>query len=84
MNELLTLLGTAYSMTLNFINLEEGNVVYEVAIKDNINNLVASTRFHPLEAEMAEHDVLLHSVQSCIMTLQVSRFKMVKGDIKGE
>jgi hypothetical protein len=75
-NDLLKLLGRDYTMELTTIQNGEK---YVVAISDRENRKFAKC-FSGLEAETAEHDVLLCTVEQCILALKENKKIMEQPD----
>lgn len=64
MNDLLKLLGHKYKLCITYDHYNG----YVIVV--NKGDLYASQSFHSIEAEVAEHDVLLCVVEECIMDIQ--------------
>jgi len=66
MNNILKLLGTSYSMTLEYDYFEEG---YRVTIRDR-NAHAAQITFCAAAAEEAKNDILTWAIEDCIYEIK--------------
>ena len=70
MNEILNLIGTKYSVEVHYNAIL---TAYVTNTRDSSTGKGISKSFSGVEAELARHDVLLHTIETSIMSLQAAQ-----------